>query len=104
MACLQRAETSFRAVGNVAVQYAKNVLGVKRVVGIAGTEKKCEWLRTIGADAAVNYKNPTLSQGLIDATPEGIDKYARSLSLEFFVINFSHLTILCRYFDKRRCS
>lgn len=101
MVCLQHAEPSSRAVGNVAVQYAKNVLGVKRVVGIAGTEKKCEWLRTIGADAAVNYKSPTFSQDLIDATPEGIDKYVRSLSLEFFAINISHLTILhvCRYFD-----
>lgn len=102
MVCLQCAEPSSRAVGNVAVQYAKNVLGVKRVVGIAGTEKKCEWLRTIGADAAVNYyKSLTFSQDLIDATPDGVDKYVGSLSLEFFVINITHLTILhvCRYFD-----
>lgn len=87
------------AVGNVAVQYAKNVLGIKRVVGIAGTEKKCEWLRTIGADAAVNYKSPTFSQDLIDATPDGIDKYVRSFSHEFIAISLSHMEILCRYFD-----
>lgn len=76
-------------------------MGVKRVVGIAGTEKKCEWLRTIGADAAINYKSPTFSQDLpvIDATPDGIDKYVKSFSLEFIPINHSHLTILCRYFD-----
>ena len=64
----------FSAVGNVAVQYAKKVLGVKRVVGIAGTEEKCEWVRSIGADAAVNYKSPTFSQDLIYATPDGVDK------------------------------
>lgn len=74
-------------------------MGVKRVVGIAGTEKKCEWLRTIGADAAINYKSPTFSQDLIDATPDGIDKYVKSFSLEFIPINHSRLTILCRYFD-----
>lgn len=45
----------YRAVGNVAVQYAKKVLGVSRVVGIAGSQEKCEWLLKIGADAALNY-------------------------------------------------
>ena len=58
----------------MAVQYAKNVLGIKRVIGIAGSNEKCEWLKSIGADAAVNYKSPTYSQDLEAAAPDGIDK------------------------------
>lgn len=62
-----------RAVGNVAVQYAKKVLGVKRVVAIAGTDEKCTWLKTIGADEAVNYKSTTFIEDLVKATPDKVD-------------------------------
>lgn len=64
------------AVGSVAVQVAKKIIGVKNVVGIAGSKEKCEWLKTIGADAAVNYKRPSFKEDLAKATPEGIDKLA----------------------------
>ena len=62
-----------RAVGNVAVQLAKNIFGVKRVVAIAGTDEKCRWLKSIGADEAVNYKSATFSEDLEKATPEKVD-------------------------------
>ncbi|EJD02364.1 NAD-binding protein [Fomitiporia mediterranea MF3/22] len=61
------------AVGNVAVQYAKKVLGVKRVVAIAGSDEKCQWLKSIGADEAINYKRPTFVEDLIKATPDRVD-------------------------------
>ena len=64
------------ATGNVAVQFAKKVLGVQRVVAIAGSEDKCRWLESIGADAAVNYKSSTFSKDLREAAPNGVDKYA----------------------------
>lgn len=41
------------AVGNMVVQYAKNVISAGKVVAIAGSKEKCEWLKTIGADIAV---------------------------------------------------
>ena len=62
-----------RGVGNVVVQLAKNVFGVKRVIGIAGTDAKCKWLKSIGADEAVNYKSATFSEDLEKATPEKVD-------------------------------
>ena len=62
------------ATGNVAVQFAKKVLGVQHVVAIAGSEDKCRWLESIGADAAVNYKSSTFSKDLREATPNGVDK------------------------------
>ena len=63
----------YRAVGNVAVQYAKKSLGVKRVVAIAGSEEKCAWLKRIGADEAVSYKSPTFAEDLAKACPDKID-------------------------------
>lgn len=62
-----------RAIGNVVVQYAKKVLGVAHVVAIAGSQQKCDWLRSIGADAAVNYKSSSFAKDLADATPEYAD-------------------------------
>ena len=62
------------AIGNVAVQYSKKVIGVNRVVGIAGSQEKCDWLLKIGADAAVNYKNKTFAEDLKNDVPNGVDK------------------------------
>ncbi|EJD02773.1 NAD-binding protein [Fomitiporia mediterranea MF3/22] len=63
------------AVGNVALQFAKKVIGVKRVVGIAGTDEKCKWLKSIGADDAVNYKSPTFVEDLKKVTPDKVDLF-----------------------------
>lgn len=62
------------AVGSVAVQIAK----IKRcfVIGSAGTDEKCAWLRNeLRADVAINYKRQKLPQALKDAAPKGIDVY-----------------------------
>ena len=64
----------FSAIGNVAVQYAKKVIGVNRVVGIAGSQEKCDWLLKIDAGAAVNYKNKTFAEDLKNVVPNGVDK------------------------------
>ena len=45
-----------------------------RVVGIAGSDDKCKWIKDeLGFDAAINYKNPGWKQQLAAATPNGID-------------------------------
>jgi NADPH-dependent curcumin reductase len=45
-----------------------------RVVGIAGTDEKCDWLtKDLGFDAAINYKHPDWKAKLAAATPNGID-------------------------------
>jgi NADPH-dependent curcumin reductase CurA len=44
------------------------------VVGIAGTDEKCNWLtKDLGFDAAINYKHLDWKQKLAAATPNGID-------------------------------
>lgn len=32
------------------VQIAKHLVGASRVVGIAGTDEKCKWVESLGAD------------------------------------------------------
>lgn len=45
------------AVGSIAIQLAKHVVGAKRVVGVAGGQEKCDWVvNHLGADACVDYK------------------------------------------------
>jgi len=56
------------AVGSVAVQVAKNMLGCKKVIGIAGTDAKCKWVESLGADICLNYKSATFEDELIKAT------------------------------------
>ena len=60
------------AVGSVAGQIGK-IAGC-RVVGIAGSDEKCQWLtRDLGFDAAINYKQTHWRDQLKAACPQGID-------------------------------
>jgi len=62
------------ATGSVAGQLAK--LAGCRVVGIAGSDDKCAWLKEIGFDETINYKKcANLDNALRDACPKGIDVY-----------------------------
>ena len=61
------------AVGSIVGQIAK-IVGA-RVVGIAGSEAKCQWLREIGFDEAVNYKQANFREQFALATPNGVDVY-----------------------------
>lgn len=63
------------ATGMVAGQIAK-IKGAKRVVGLAGSKDKCEFLvKELGFDAAVNYKDKDWKKQLKEATPEYIDVF-----------------------------
>src|SRR5271165_1806251 len=60
------------AVGSIAGQMGK-IAGC-RVVGIAGSAEKCEWLTgELAFDAAVNYKKEPVRVGLRRSCPNGID-------------------------------
>ncbi len=62
------------AVGNVVGQIGK-IKGC-RVVGVAGSDEKCQWLvEELGFDAAVNYKTVPPHKGLKANCPDGIDVY-----------------------------
>jgi NADPH-dependent curcumin reductase CurA len=61
------------AVGSAVVQIAK-AKGMT-VIGSAGGADKCEWVRSLGADAVVDYKAQPIVKGLMEAAPRGIDVY-----------------------------
>ncbi len=61
------------AVGQVVGQIAK-IKGC-RVVGIAGGQDKCDYLRSIGFDAAIDYKHEDVQAALKEHCPEGVNVY-----------------------------
>ena len=50
------------------VQVTKNMLGCKKVVGMAGNDEKCKWVESLGANGCLNYKKSSFKQDLINAT------------------------------------
>jgi NADPH-dependent curcumin reductase CurA len=63
------------AVGSVAVQIAKNMLKCKKVVGIAGSDEKCRWVESLGADVCLDYKSATFEAELIGATEGFVETF-----------------------------
>jgi NADPH-dependent curcumin reductase CurA len=62
------------ATGSTAGQLAK-AKGCK-VIGLVGSDEKAQLIRSIGFDAAVNYRAaPDLAAAIREAAPEGIDVY-----------------------------
>jgi len=78
-AALQEGENVFvsaaaGAVGSVASQIAK-IKGC-HVIGSAGSDEKCRWLKEeLRLDAVINYKKQELRTALKTAAPRGIDVY-----------------------------
>jgi NADPH-dependent curcumin reductase CurA len=60
-------------VGSAVVQIAK-AKGMT-VIASAGGAEKCEWVKSLGADAVVDYKAEPLVQALMREAPKGIDVY-----------------------------
>lgn len=52
------------ATGSMAVQIAKKLFGCKTVIGIAGSDSKCEWVKSLGADECLNYKSASFRSDL----------------------------------------
>lgn len=61
------------AVGSAVVQIAK-AKGMT-VIGSAGGPDKCDFVRSLGADACIDYKAGSLLKQLVAAAPDGIDVY-----------------------------
>lgn len=59
------------AVGSIVGQIAR-IKGC-RVIGIAGGQAKCEWIRELGFDAAIDYKSEDVGAALDRHCPDGID-------------------------------
>jgi len=67
------------AVGSLAGQIAK-IKGCK-VIGFAGSDEKCLWLKSIGFDQAFNYKTVTMEEGLKKGAPNGVDCFFDTMGI-----------------------
>jgi len=61
------------ATGSLVGQIAK--LKGNRVIGIAGGQHKCNWLKEIGFDEAIDYKSEDVKKRLSELAPKGINLY-----------------------------
>ena len=82
------------AVGSVVGQLAK-AHGC-RVVGIAGGADKCAWLRTLGFDAAIDYKAEDVKAALKAHCPKGIDVYFDNVGGEILEAALGRLALHAR--------
>jgi len=64
------------SVGTLVGQIAKAAVPDCTVIGIAGSDEKCQWLKDeLGFDATVNYKTESVFKALKAVAPQGIDVY-----------------------------
>jgi hypothetical protein len=87
------------AVGSLVGQIGK-IKGC-RVVGIAGSDDKCAWIKEeLGFDAAINYKTERVLESLKKHCPRGIDIYfdnvgGKILDAALALINLRARVVLC---------
>ena len=83
------------AVGSVVGQIAK-IKGC-RVVGIAGGDKKVNYLtETLGFDAGIDYKKADFAKELAQAVPDGVDVYFENVGGTVGDEVFKHLNRFAR--------
>lgn len=81
------------ATGSVVGQIAR-IKDAKKVVGISGSEQKCDWLvNELGFDAAVNYHTDDVAARLTDLCPGGIDLYFDNVGGGLLDICLGHLAL-----------
>ncbi|MCA1653153.1 MAG: NADP-dependent oxidoreductase [Sphingomicrobium sp.] len=76
------------AVGSAVVQIAK-AKGMT-VIGSAGGAEKCDFVRSLGADAVIDYKAGPIVRGLGEAAPKGIDVYFDNVGGDHLDAAFAH--------------
>jgi NADPH-dependent curcumin reductase CurA len=82
------------ATGSVAGQIAK-ARGC-RVVGIAGGREKCDYLASIGFDAAIDYKTDNVMTRLRETCPQGIDVFFDNVGGRILDAALMHLAMHAR--------
>jgi NADPH-dependent curcumin reductase CurA len=83
------------AVGSLVGQIGK-IKGC-RVIGIAGSEEKCRWLKDeLGFDAAINYKTESVLESLKQHCPNGIDVYFENVGGEILDVVLSLINLRAR--------
>lgn len=83
------------ATGSIAGQIAR-VMGC-RVIGIAGGDEKCAWVRDVARfDEVIDYKAEDVSKRLSTLAPEGIDVYFDNVGGPTLEAALNHLAMRAR--------
>ena len=86
------------ATGSVVCQIAK--LKGARVLGIAGSDDKVQWLKELGVDDALNYKGPQFVKNFKDSTK--VSFLYVNMNSETFVNTFCRDLLMCSLTTVRR--
>ena len=79
------------ATGSMVVQIAKNIIGCKTVVGIAGSDEKCKWVESLGADVCLNYKSSSFAEDLKKQTPDYVNVYFDNVGGDILDLMFTRM-------------
>ena len=83
-------------VGSVAGQIAR-IRGANNVIGIAGSDEKCTWLRdTVGYTDAINYKTENLDARLDELLPNGTNVYFDNVGGDILNTALGHMAMHAR--------
>ena len=82
------------AVGALVGQIAK-IKGC-RAIGIAGGREKCEYVRQLGFDAAIDYKSENVANALHEHCPNGLDVYFDNVGGEILEAALARLAFHAR--------
>ncbi|CZR57691.1 probable endo-polygalacturonase 6 [Phialocephala subalpina] len=83
------------ATGSVACQVAK-IKGAK-VLGLAGSDDKVQWLKDLGCDDALNYKSPTFASDFKAKTKDLIDVFFDNVGGEILELALSRAKAHARF-------
>lgn len=83
------------ATGSVVCQIAK--LKGARVLGLAGSADKVEWLKDLGCDDALNYKDPDFAKKFRTATKDLIDVFFDNVGGEILDLALSRAKVHARF-------
>lgn len=82
------------ATGMIASQIAK--LKGCTVIGLAGSDAKCDFLRELGLDGTINYKTENIGDKLTQLCPAGIDIYFDNVGGEILDLCLARLAMNAR--------
>jgi len=83
------------AVGSAVVQIAR-ARGMT-VIGSAGGKDKCDFVRSLGADAAIDYRSGPILKSLREAAPDGIDVYFDNVGGDHLDAAFARARLNARF-------
>lgn len=77
-------------VGHIVIQLAR-LRGCGPIVGIAGGAEKCELIRELGCDVAIDYKADSVKEAVRDHLPDGLDIYFDNVGGETLEVALDNL-------------